>query len=291
MKQRRHGLARRLTAFVGAVALLIGLQPAVPAAAATATIQVATLNILYKLNRAEFVADLELITSKADLVGLNEVGQRKEFLQDWAAANGWWLYMPGPTQAANEALLAKKSMFDVVGKDSEFVCDTDGPGDAPPARYNNWVRYRHKASGRDIIHINLHANADIETNGRPDDEPRTECAQKQFQDVKSLAIRKQDLGEVVVSGDLNVDFSADKAYGHVKFPWKVFEANDLPNLRSVYNLKGEKGGGTHGNRHIDYIYFWKRVEARQHLWLNDYHLVGETNSDHNGVVASFDIEL
>lgn len=292
MKQKRHRSARRLTAFVGMAALLIGLQPAAPAAAATGTIQVATLNILYKLTRAEFVADLELITSKADLVGLNEVGERKEFLQDWAAANGWWLFAPGPTQAANEALLAKKSMFDVVDKDSKFICDTNGPGEVPPPRYNNWVRYKHKASGRDIFHINLHANAGIEDNGRPENLPRTECAEKQFQAVKNLATNKKAEGEVVVSGDLNVDYSADRAYGHAKFPWKVFEANSLPNLRSVYNvLGGEKGTGTHGKRHIDYIYFWKRVEANQHMWLTDYHLVGNTNSDHNGVVATFSIEL
>ncbi|MFI6064411.1 hypothetical protein ACIA47_03945 [Micromonospora sp. NPDC051227] len=38
-------------------------------------------------------------------------------------------------------------MFDVLDKGSIFVCDTNGPGEVPPARYNNWVKYRHKGSG------------------------------------------------------------------------------------------------------------------------------------------------
>ncbi|MFG1847324.1 endonuclease/exonuclease/phosphatase family protein [Micromonospora carbonacea] len=291
MRSAGRWLARGAGALVGSVVLVAGLLPAPPAAAATATFRVATLNILYELTQAQFVEDLQLITSKADLVGLNEVGGRKAYLQDWAAANGWWLYAPEPTQAAGEALLARKSMFDVLDKDSVFVCDTNGPGEAPPARYNNWVRYRHKQSGRSVFHINAHANASIEENGRPEDLPRTRCAEKQFQDLKNLAAVKKDQGQVIVSGDLNVDFSADRAYGYEKFPWKVFEANDLPNLRSCYNLLGEKGNGTHGNRHIDYIYFWKRLEEYREMWLNDYDIVGGTNSDHNGVVAHFSIAL
>jgi len=266
-------------------------MPTTPAAATNASFQVATLNIYNGLTHAKFVHDLELITSKADMVGLNEVQNRKAFLQDWAAANGWWFYAPSPKEAAAEALLAKKSMFDVLDKGSIFVCDTNGSDEAPPARYNNWVRYRHKQSGRSVFHINAHANASIEKAGKPTDLPRTRCAEKQFQDLKDLARNKKDHGQVIVSGDLNVDFSADRAYGYEKFPWKVFEANQLPNLRSCYNLYGEKGTGTHGTRHIDYIYFWKRLEEYRRIWMTSYDIVGSTESDHNGVVANFAIQL
>ncbi|MFE0593253.1 endonuclease/exonuclease/phosphatase family protein [Micromonospora echinospora] len=291
MASRRRWSARGAAVLVGAVALVTGLLPAPPAAAANAVFQAATLNIYHGLSRADFVADLQLITSKADLVGLNEVGERKAHLQDWAAANGWWLYAPEPTSAAQEALLARKSMFDVVDKGSIFVCDTNGPGEVPPARYNNWVSYRHKASGRNVVHINAHLNASIESNGQPEDLPRTRCAEEQIQNIKNLAADKKDDGQVIVSGDFNIDFSADRAYGYEKFPWKVFEANSLPNLRSVYNLYGEKGTGTHtSGRHIDYVYFWKRVPEHQVMWMTDYSIVGGTKSDHNGVVATFAIQ-
>ncbi|MEU7573058.1 endonuclease/exonuclease/phosphatase family protein [Micromonospora sp. NPDC049240] len=291
MSNRRINLARRAAAVVASVTALALLQPAAPAVAANATFQVGTLNIYNGLTHAKFLEDLQLITSKADLVGLNEVGARKDFLTTWASDNGWWFYSPGGVNQAGEALLAKKSMFDRVDAGSQFACDTNGAGEVPPARYNNWVKYQHKASGRSVYHINFHANASIEDNGRPTDLPRTDCAAKQFQMVKDLARAKKDDGQVVVSGDLNVDFSADRAYGSPVFPWKVFEANELPNLRSVYNLYGEKGTGTHGNRHIDYIYFWKRVDGFRYLWMTDYRIIGGTNSDHQGVVADFAIEL
>ncbi|MEK8107180.1 hypothetical protein NKG94_22200 [Micromonospora sp. M12] len=152
-----------------------------PAAAANATFKAATLNIYNGLSQADFVHDLTLIAARADLVGLNEVGNRKAFLENWAADNGWWLHAPGGTNQAGEALIARKSMFDVLDRGSIFVCDTNGPGEVPPARYNNWVRYRHKASGRTVTHINAHAVASIENAGRPEDLPRTRCAEAQFQ--------------------------------------------------------------------------------------------------------------
>lgn len=292
MRLSRIAAARRTLAAVAALAGLTLLAPAAPAAAATANFTVGHLNILNSLSHAKFLADLELITSKADLVGLNEVNGRKDFLTTWAEDHGWWFYAPSPAPAANEALLAKKSMFDRIGSGSQFVCDTNGPGEVPPARYNNWATYRHKASGRNVTHINFHANASIEENGRPTDLPRTVCAEQQFQEVKNLAQNKKDGSQVVVSGDLNVDYRADRAYGYAKFPWKVFEANELPNLRSTYNMLGVKGTGTHSsNRHIDYIYFWRRVEDQRVLFLNDYRLVTATNSDHNGIVADFAIDI
>ncbi|GIF72410.1 endonuclease/exonuclease/phosphatase family protein [Asanoa siamensis] len=281
---------KRWAALVGLAALIAGLLPATPAAAASVTFRAATLNIYNGLSDADFRHDLDLIASRADLVGLNEVGNRKALLQSWAAANGWWLYSPGGVNQAGETLIARKSQFDVLDQGSVFVCDTNGPGEVPPARYNNWVKYRHKASGRNVIQINAHANASIEDNGRPEDLPRTRCAEQQFQNLKDLAVAKQAEGQVIVSGDLNVDFSADRAVGYARFPWAVFEANQLPNLRSVYNLYGEQGTGTHGNRHIDYVYFWKRLPEYQLMWLTGYEIVGGTKSDHNGVVATFSIE-
>ncbi|MGH3658916.1 MAG: endonuclease/exonuclease/phosphatase family protein, partial [Micromonosporaceae bacterium] len=232
-----------------------------------------------------------LITSKSDLVGLNEVAGRYSFLRDWAANNGWHFYAPDPNHARNEALLARKSMFDVVSRGSVFACDTNGPGEVPPARYTNWVRYLHKPTGRYVHHINAHANAHIDNNGHPYDLPRTDCAEKQFRDIKALATSKQDSGQVVVSGDLNVDFVDDRRVQYVNFPWRVFEDNALPNLRSTYNILGVKGTGTLGSRHIDYIYFWKRVPEHQKMWLTDYSIVTGTESDHNGLVATFAISV
>ena len=286
--KRTYRNVRRAVALISTLTVATLLLPVSPAAAAS-TFQAGHLNILNELDHPAFLHDLNLITSKADMVALNEVGPRRAFLVDWAANNGWTFYAPTTSvHAAGEALLAKKSMFEVVDKGSKFVCDTN-PDEPPPPRYNNWVKYRHKATGRFVFHINFHAVAGIDNNGSPEDLPRTRCAEQQFAEVKELAREKKAEGQVIVSGDLNVDFSADKARGYEKFPWKVFEANELPNLRSVYNLYGEKGTGTHGSRHIDYIYFWKRIESSQVMWMTDYRIVGDTNSDHKGVVADFSL--
>ncbi|MGW3790213.1 hypothetical protein ACWD8I_03460 [Micromonospora arida] len=97
---------------------MAALLPAAPAVATSVGLKAAALNIYYGLSQADFAHDLNLIASKADLVGLNEVGARKTFLTSWAADNGWWLYAPGGTNQAGEALIAKKSMFDVLDKGS-----------------------------------------------------------------------------------------------------------------------------------------------------------------------------
>ncbi|MGH3663290.1 MAG: hypothetical protein ACRDT8_10160 [Micromonosporaceae bacterium] len=290
-------LNRSATAILGALLVLASVvgAPATKASAANAVFHVGHLNILSSISHDRFVSDLKLITSQAALVGLNEVGGRKAFLRDWANQNGWHFYAPEPNAASQDALLAKKSMFNVVNQGSVFACDTNGPDEVPPARYTNWVRYTHIASGRTVFHINAHANAHIDDNGSPYNLPRTECAEKQFRDIRDLAQAKEGTGQVIVSGDLNVDFTADKRVQYAHFPYTVLDERDnpdnLPGLRSCYSTHGVKGTGTLGGRHIDYIYFWKRVEAYRHMWMTDYQIVGGTESDHQGVRATFAIEL
>ncbi|MQA25569.1 MAG: hypothetical protein GEU94_08860 [Micromonosporaceae bacterium] len=253
------------------------------------------LNILHSLSHERFAHDLNLITSRAGIVGLNEVADRRAFLTDWAARNGWHFYAPDPGHARDNALLAKKSMFDVVSRGSVFACDTNGPGEPPPARYTNWVRYQHKATGRYVFHLNTHANSHIDNNGHPYDLPRTECAEKHFRGIRDLADSKRSSGQVVVSGDLNVDYVADKRVQYVNFPYVVLDERGstgaLPGLRSNYTIHGVKGTGTLGDRHIDYIYLWKRLPEHQKMWMTDYGIVGGTESDHNAVVANFAIAM
>ena len=78
------------------------------------------------------------------------------------------------------------------------MCDTN-PDEPPPPRYNNWVKYRHKATGRFVFHINFHAVAGIDNNGWPEDLPRTRCAEQQFAEVKELAREKKAEGQATTS--------------------------------------------------------------------------------------------
>lgn len=308
MRRQVRSWRRIGVALVGTIATLVSLAaapataaPATAAApagastsaAANAAFNVGHLNILYSISHERFVRDLNLVTSRAALVGLNEVGGRKAFLTDWAARNGWHFYAPEPGTASDEALLAKKSMFDVVSRGSVFACDTNGPGEVPPARYTNWVRYQHRATGRYVYHINAHANAHIDNDGHPYDLPRTACAEKHFRDIRALAAAKSDTGQVVVSGDLNVDYVADRRVQYANFPYVVLDERGsdgaLPGLRSCYTVHGVKGTGTLGDRHIDYIYLWKRLPEHRRMWMTDYYVLTGTESDHNGVVAHFEL--
>ncbi|MFG1883848.1 hypothetical protein [Micromonospora sp. NPDC049102] len=108
MSRTTHRPARALGALAAAVVLVVALLPATPAIAATTAFRAATLNTYNGLSQADFAHDLNLIASRADLVGLNEVGNRKDFLESWAADNGWWLYAPGGTNQAGERRLQRR---------------------------------------------------------------------------------------------------------------------------------------------------------------------------------------
>lgn len=283
---------------VGALATTLSLAAAPTAASATVSaaaresFNVGHLNILSTLSHADFVDDLNRVTSRAGLVALNEVQNRTDFLRSWADNNGWHLYAPSPNAASAEALLAKKSMFDVLNRGSKFACDTN-VGEPPPPRYTNWVKYRHKATGRSIFHINAHANSHIDNGGHPYNLPRTKCAEKQFRDIRDLAADMKGRGQVIVSGDLNVDYVADRRVQYANFPFVVLEDRgrtaNLPGLRSSYTTHGVEGDGTLGNRHIDYIYHWKRLPEYRKMWMMGYYILYYTKSDHRGVVANFEI--
>lgn len=298
MSQQTARWRTRAAAVLGMLAVTLAVAPAPASAEVSGTVNqsfnVGHLNILNSLSHERFVQDLNLVTSRAGMVALNEVQDRTAFLSDWAARNGWHFYAPGPNAASAEALLAKKSMFDVVDRGSVFACDTN-IGEPPPPRYTNWVRYQHRGTGRYVYHINAHANSHIDNNGHPYNLPRTDCAEKQFRDIRALAAAKEDSGQVIVSGDLNVDYVDDKRVQYVNFPYVVLDERDaagnLPGLRSCYAIHGVKGTGTHGDRHIDYIYFWKRLPEYQKMWMMDYYILTGTNSDHNGVVANFQISV
>ena len=293
-------LSRRSVARLG-LALGAGAATSVAAAssasAVSSTFRVGHLNILSDLSNADFLHDLNLIAGHCHLLGLNEVQFRRDELNAWADNNGWHLYMPSGTWPGAEPLLARKSMFEptVVGgaRGSTFVCDTGGSAEPPPPRYLNWISWTHKPSGRKVNHINSHLNAHIDDNGSPYNLPRTEDAEKHIRMIRDLAVNRSDQGQVVVSGDFNVDYQDDKRVQYSRFPYTVLEerqaAGAIPGLRSGYSQMGVTNLPTHGSRRIDYIYEWVRVPSSRLMNMTNHYVVDGTRSDHNGVVAAFSI--
>lgn len=270
-----------------------------PASAVSSTFKVGHLNILSDtsvMTEAEWKADLNLIAGHCDLLGLNEMQFRREALTAWAENHGWHLYMPrgdGVWPGA-DPLLARKSKFrpTTVGgaRGSIFVCNTGGSA-APPPRYLNWISWEHIPSGRNVNHLNSHLNAHIDNNGHPYDLPRTEDAEKHIRMIRDLAANRKSHGQVVVSGDFNVDYQDDKRVQYSRFPYTVLEerqaAGTIPGLRSGYSQHGVTTLATHGSRRIDYIYEWVRTAEHRVMRMTNHYIVNGTNSDHNGVVAAF----
>ena len=283
-----------LVAGAGALAGATGVAGAGPAAAVTSTFRVGHLNILSDLSNADFLHDLDLIAGHCHILGLNEVQFRRDQLRSWADANDWHLYMPSGTWPGAEPLLARKSLFRPTStgdRGSTFVCDTGGSAAPPPPRYLTWISWEHLPSGRKVNHINSHLNAHIDDNGSPYDLPRTTDAEKHIRMIRDLAVDRSTQGQVVVSGDFNVDYQDDKRVQYSRFPYTVLEerqaAGAIPGLRSGYSQMGVTNQATHGSRRIDYIYEWVRVPSSRLMEMTNHYVVDGTRSDHNGVVAAF----
>lgn len=290
-------LSRRSIGRLGLAAgagALASVATAGSASAVTSTFRVGHLNILSDLSHADFLHDLNLIAGHCHLLGLNEVQFRRDAVRTWADDNGWHLYMPSGTWPGAEPLLARKSMFRPTSsgdRGSTFVCDTGGSAAPPPPRYLTWISWEHLPSGRHVNHINSHLNAHIDDNGSPYALPRTEDAEKHIRMIRDLAVRRSDQGQVVVSGDFNVDYQDDKRVQYSRFPYTVLEERQasgaIPGLRSGYSQMGVTNLPTHGSRRIDYIYEWVRVPSSRLMEMTNHYVVDGTRSDHNGVVAAF----
>ena len=287
-------VSRRTLARLAGATALTGAAAAATATAAGAapanssTFRVASFNIYSGLTGAEFKDELVAITDRADIVGLQEVQSRGDTIDTWAANNGWYAWTPANAWAREVTVLAKKSMFDRIDKGTIFVCDSGPEGEPPPPRYITWAKYVHKPSGRKITHINNHLNAHIDDNGHPYDLPRTADAEKHIRMIKDLVLDKKDDGQVVVTGDFNVDYEDDKRVQYAKFPYTVLEnrQDGVPSLRSSYSRVGVTGLPTLGNRRVDYVYAWIRTPEARLMDFDDHHFVyNSEHSDHNAIVA------
>ncbi|NHA70105.1 endonuclease/exonuclease/phosphatase family protein [Phycicoccus flavus] len=296
MTDHQPSLSRRsLARLAGATALTgAAATAAAPSSGAaptnSSTFRVASFNIYSGLSATDFKTDFRTITERADMVGLQEVQGRRDFLDTWGKNNGWWVWTPAPAYATEVAVLAKKSAFDRIDKGTIFVCDTGGSGTPPPPRYITWAKYVHLKSGRRITHINNHLNAHIDNDGHPYDLPRTDDAEKHLRMIRDLVHDKKDGGQVVVTGDFNVDYEDDKRVRYGNFPYTVLEnrQGSLPGLRSSYSRIGVTGLPTLGRRRVDYVYGWIRVPESRVMDFDGHHYVLDgTKSDHNAIVARF----
>lgn len=293
----RPAVSRRTFGRLAGTAALTGTAAATTATAAHAassTFRVATLNILSDISEARFKADLRNVGGRAEIIGLQEVHNRGPLIREWASNNGYSVWIPEKAWAKEPTILAKRSEFERLDQDATFVCDSAGEGTPPPPRWIVWAKYKHLPSGRTLVHVNTHVNSAIEdfTNGRPGHPtnlPRTDDAELHIRRIRELVRNKADTNEVVVTGDFNVDYVPDQRVQYANFPYVALENRQegTPGIRSSYSRLGVTTLGTHGDRHIDYVYAWLRTPGARVMDMEEHYVFADTESDHNGLVTRF----
>jgi hypothetical protein len=282
-------------AAVGAGAAIAPLSTS-RAFAATGAISVVSANILQTLKWDKFIVDLDRAAYGAHLLGLNEAYKWRPQLAYWAAVRGFTIYQSdGPEEnVGTNVLLGRSSMFELLDAGFERS-HPGGPNRRHPLpTYINWARWRERVTGIQIVHINTHTTRGIEVRGKPSykyGDGRVRLAAEQLTRVGQLAdfVRRGGL-EVIVTGDLNVDWKKDRIHQDKRFPYAILEHSgriDEPGLRSCWSMYGTPGVGTWKNRYIDYIYEWVRVPSKRKIAMTGVQIVDLLHSDHDAVLATF----
>lgn len=284
---------------LGATGSLVSRADAAPRAGTTGeALQVGQSNIFHGVGPRQFGEDLERVARRTHLFGLNEVGQRREAVLKWGERNGWHVWAPAPNKhgrPSTNIMLARKKTFTVIDRGVDFVWDTGGPGvegeNNPPPRWINWVRYVHIPTGMRLFHVHTHLNSHIDNGGHPYHLRRTEDAQRHLRMLRDKVNGFAKIGQVVVTGDLNVDYADDSRVKYQHFPYAVLEGGTKGvrgGLRSGWSRFGAVGKGTINHSHFDYIYLWERKGPQRLTWVSHQMLV-KGHSDHRAVVAKFSV--
>lgn len=166
-------------------------------------------------------------------------------------------------------------MFDLVDSGSFKV--HNGVLHVTPARYNNWVELREKATGLTFTRINTHVCDRIETAGLPRVTGalvgQNARAKQHFAALRALIVGLSKRGRVIVGGDFNVDYLAEKRLPPSKrCPWFPYS------LLSPVATVAMADHGTHGGRAIDWTLLVGVHEISQTI-------LPHGSSDHNPVLT------
>lgn len=283
---------RRSLGLLGAAAVGSAALPqlAAPRAqAATIGLRTVTANIQQRSeesaaqNLQRFKQGVSLAAERADVVFIQEVatGERREHLQSLA---GWYLNFAG-----SNGLIMRRSRFTKSDQGNVQFADLNDL----PKRNLLWMEATDRQSGLDYRFICTHTWSRIERGGRPNSAEE----RARVDDTAALIARLRDMSgaaaasgrEVIVGGDFNIDWSADRQAGAAIFPWVHLEKRRTanPRLQSHY-VAGKADQDTHGNRKIDYIYHWQRDGADRRRISQRSARTFFLPSDHRGVQAIFD---
>jgi endonuclease/exonuclease/phosphatase family metal-dependent hydrolase len=238
----------------------------------SATMRVATYNTAAATTVTNALADVQqLAADGADIITLQEMGGRVRRAAVTAALVDCSLcayeaYMPADAPMNSTPILFKWSKFRLEGTGTRQVSEATyvGRNGAGPstlrAKYINYVQLRERATGQEIYVLNNHAIPSVQgTSGGADlTYPKRLALYKQHMNgLKALVTELKATGaEVIVTGDLNVNYRRDRIVQDRRFPYANMAQVDV---HASYDTLGEPARGTNvlanGNdrRLIDYV--------------------------------------
>ncbi len=225
---------------------------------------------------AEDVArDMSELDELCDVYGLQEMGDRIIGRRRHYQGTG----KPGqdstPIVYNGDTMLLKGSGSYALTPETEVGERGAGPS-VLKAKWANWIKLQHKATGRMVYFANYHAVPTVELSGsrlNTNNPERLALYRQQMARLVALLRRKPKRRVFILVGDFNAQPG---------FPY-LLTLKDA-GLRSTYDTFGTDDiVPSHGNRRIDAIYYRRtdKLEPQNHETLDSF------SSDHRPIVARF----
>jgi hypothetical protein len=237
--------------------------------------------------------------TKVEVFGTQEMnGAARGVATARFAAGDWNRWRPTEGVIPESQIFWRDSRYQLLDKGAFHLAPaahtTRGPRPTWGPRVIAWVKLRQRRSGRVFFFASVHPHPHIDghTNwhfgpmrpGHPSSDPQLrDVMSKQFEMFRNLrewVHEKSKIAPVVVVGDFNLDFYADRRVRDPRFPYAQFRRIDT---YCNWDIIKHHTRGTHGNRHIDQLWFARR----QHwgLSLKDHWVLGGYTSDHRPVIV------
>lgn len=242
--------------------------------------RVATYNAAY-FDRPKTGApgDYKVLFAEADVVGFQEAGRPIDREQIALAAKAMGFGVFTSPDEKGTPIAWRLSEFELLDSGAVFLTPrtfvgAEGAGpNTMGEKHHVWVRLRHKPSGRIYNIGNDHLTPSIYLPKR-----------RRLHDTQTDKIRTwiaSRTNQVITVGDYNIDAQKDAKTRDPDMPFVKF---GKVNVRSSYYELGYPQLGTHGDRHIDYV--WYRVDHTRFKPTTQTVLTG-LSSDHRALVVRF----
>lgn len=240
-----------------------------------------TYNTAFTVPDHEFIDDLDRLLPQVDLIGFQEFGDANDRRNLAAAAKKHgFIVFRGKDESCPIAYHA--GTFELLDSGSHFLSPSTfvGKEGAGPStlkeKHLNWIKVRHRVTGRIFYFGNCHLAPSIYL------APRMELHIQQIANIKAWADSKGD--NVIFVGDFNIDHKADARTRKPGSPYVKFTPS---RIWSTYRTLGTPAIGTHGRRFIDYVFYRENKEAFSPL---SHSVLRGYSSDHKPFLATFDVQ-